>query len=80
MKTPDEKSTLTEIEYAAEIKLNRTTFYKSQSIEEWRDEIYKTYQNGQKAPDHIIMVLKRNGECYEGGIYLTKEDMERRKK
>jgi len=53
----------------SEEKLNRQSYYCSQSIEEWKDALYNAYIGGEKRPDVIIVALKRNGECYEGTIY-----------
>jgi hypothetical protein len=52
----------------------------SQSIEEWSKEIIHQYHAGNRRPDEVVLILERNGECYRGAVYISKEHFNRRYK
>jgi hypothetical protein len=45
---------------------------KSQSIEEWTQDLECAYKSGQNRPNNLIVLLQRYKECYFGAIYLPK--------
>jgi hypothetical protein len=49
---------------------------KSQSIEEWAEDIQRAFIMGEKRPDFIGLLLQRYGECYFGSVYVQKEAFE----
>ena len=53
----------------------------SQSVEEWSREVIDTYHRStKKRPELMVLVLERWGECYNGEMYISKEDFQCSKK
>jgi len=47
----------------------------SQSWEEWAREVERQFRT--KRLSRLVLNVKRNGECYFGGLYVTKDDFEK---
>jgi len=50
----------------------------SQSIFEWSEEVTRVYKRGHCRPELVVLVIERYGECYQGALYITVDDFERR--
>jgi hypothetical protein len=46
---------------------------KSQSIEEWAQDLVIAYRSGPNRPDNLVVLLQRYGECYFGSVYVQKD-------
>jgi hypothetical protein len=45
---------------------------KSQSIEEWAQDLVSAYRGSPNRPDNLVVLLQRFGECYLGAVYLPR--------
>jgi hypothetical protein len=68
---PDSKQSIGDLFAIADSSLQPIE-RKSQSIEEWADDIQRAYVQGEKRPDFIGLLLQRYGECHLGSVYVQK--------